>query len=121
TYGAVDRGTLDPVWNATVGAPSAVGGILGSTAYDGTHIYGPNTPGGEIWALSRNGSIAWLSADSDPIHFAPVAVANGVVYGDDMDGFMTARDAATGVPIAKYPLGAASWGGVSIASGTVFT
>jgi len=34
---------------------------------------------------------------------------------------MTARDAATGVPIAKYPLGAASWGGVSIAGSSVFT
>jgi polyvinyl alcohol dehydrogenase (cytochrome) len=121
TYWAVDRRTLDPAWNTTVGPPSQVGGILGSTAYDGTRIYGPNTPGGEIWALGRDGSVAWLSADADPAHFATVAVANGVVYGNDMAGLMTARDAATGVPIAKYPLGSPSWGGVSIAEGSVFT
>jgi polyvinyl alcohol dehydrogenase (cytochrome) len=121
TYWAVDRGTLDPLWNTTVGPPSAVGGILGSTAYDGARIYGPNTPGGEIWALGRDGSLAWLSADADPVHFAPVAVANGVVYSNDMAGFLNARDAATGVVLAKYPLGAPSWGGVSIAGGSVFT
>jgi polyvinyl alcohol dehydrogenase (cytochrome) len=121
TYWAVDRGTLDPVWNTTVGPPAATGGILGSTAYDGARIYGPNTPAGEIWALTPDGSRAWVSADADPIHFAPVSVANGVVYGNDMDGFLDARDAATGVLLAKYPLGAPSWGGVSIAGGSVFT
>lgn len=121
TYWAVDRGTLDPVWNTTVGPPTFAGGILGSTAYDGARIYGPNTPAGEIWALGRDGSLAWLSADADPVHFAPVAVANGVVYGNDMAGFLNARDATTGLPLAKYALGAPSWGGVSIAGGTVFT
>jgi polyvinyl alcohol dehydrogenase (cytochrome) len=121
TYWAVDRETLDPVWNTTVGPPSFVGGILGSTAYDGTRVYGPNTPGGEIWALGLDGSMAWLSLDADPVHFAPVAVANGVVYGNDMTGFLNARDAATGLVLARYPLGGPSWGGVSISGGTVFT
>jgi polyvinyl alcohol dehydrogenase (cytochrome) len=121
TYWAVDRSTLDPVWNTTVGPPSFVGGILGSTAYDGSQVYGPNTPGGEIWALGRDGSVAWLSLDADPVHFAPVAVANGVVYGNDMAGFLNARDAGSGLLLARYPLGGPSWGGVSIAAGTIFT
>ena len=48
------------------------------------------------------------------------AVANGVVYTTDMSGFLTARDAATGVVLTKIPLGAPSWGGVSVAGGTIF-
>jgi hypothetical protein len=104
-----------------VGPPSFVGGILGSTAYDGSQVYGPNTPGGEIWALGRDGSVAWLSLDADPVHFAPVAVVNGVVYGNDMAGFLNARDAGSGLLLARYPLGGPSWGGVSIAAGTIFT
>src|SRR5205085_8737113 len=37
TYWALDRATLKPIWSAVTGpgAPS-VGGIVGSTAYDGT-------------------------------------------------------------------------------------
>jgi outer membrane protein assembly factor BamB len=49
-----------------------------------------------------------------------VSVANGVVYSTDMSGLLTARDASTGVVLARLPLGGASWGGVSIAGGYVF-
>jgi hypothetical protein len=49
-----------------------------------------------------------------------VSVANGVVYSTDMSGHLTARDVTTGVVLAKLPLGAPSWGGVSIAGGYVF-
>jgi hypothetical protein len=49
-----------------------------------------------------------------------VATANGVVYSADMNGFLTAREAATGLVLAKRPLGAPSWGGISVDRGTVF-
>jgi polyvinyl alcohol dehydrogenase (cytochrome) len=121
TYWALDRRTLDPVWNAPTGpgAPT-VGGIVGSTAFDGKRIYGPDTPGGEVWALSNAGAYAWVSSDGGPAHFSPVSVANGVVYSTDMSGHITARDSSTGVVLAKLPLGAPTWGGVSIAGGYVF-
>jgi polyvinyl alcohol dehydrogenase (cytochrome) len=121
TYWAFDRRTLAPVWTATTGpgAPS-VGGIVGSTASDGRRIYGPDTVGGEIWALDLGGNPAWASSDGGPLQFSPVSVANGVVYSTDMSTHLTARDATTGAVLAKLPLGAPSWGGAAIAGGSVF-
>jgi hypothetical protein len=71
TYWAVDRQTMAPVWSQTAGPGSQLGGIIGSTAYDGTRIYGPNTPAGEQWALTPSGTPAWLSSDGGPL-VAPV-------------------------------------------------
>ena len=121
TYWAFDRHTLSPVWDTTIG-PSAsfAGGIVGSTAYDGTRVYGPDTPAGEMWALNVSGQPAWVSSDGGPLHFSPVSVANGVVYSVDMSGVLSAREASTGVVIARLPIGGPSWGGVAIAGGYVF-
>ncbi|MFL5886398.1 MAG: PQQ-binding-like beta-propeller repeat protein, partial [Thermoleophilaceae bacterium] len=120
-YWAIDRMSLQPVWHTKtmIGTPS-VGGIIGSTATDGKRIYGPDTVGGEAWALDTSGNLNWVSADGGPLHFNPTTVANGVVYTTDMTGFLTARDAASGVPLAKIPLGAPTWGGVAVAGGSVF-
>jgi polyvinyl alcohol dehydrogenase (cytochrome) len=101
THWALDRSTLAPVWSRTVGAGSAVGGIIGSTAYDGQRIFGPATPVGEQWALSRDGGVAWVSADGGPLHFSPTTVANGVVYTADQSGVLTLREAATGAILDK--------------------
>jgi polyvinyl alcohol dehydrogenase (cytochrome) len=121
TYWALDRRTLKPVWNTTVGAPVAfVGGIVGSTAYDGSRIYGPNSAAGEIWALGLGGQLNWVSSDGGPLHFSSVSIANGVVYSTDMSGLLTARDAATGAVLAHLPMGGPSWGGVAIAGDYVF-
>jgi polyvinyl alcohol dehydrogenase (cytochrome) len=121
TYWALDRATLDPLWSRLTGPGSPLGGIIGSTAYDGKRVYGPDTIGGEQWALNAtNGLPAWFSVDGGPLHNSPTAVANGVVYTTDMTSFLTAREAATGVILAKLPLGAPSWGGVSLAGGYVF-
>jgi polyvinyl alcohol dehydrogenase (cytochrome) len=120
TYWAVDRATMEPTWEAFTGPGSFVGGIIGSTAYDGQRIYGPDTLGGEIWALDRAGSTTWVSSDGDPAHFGPVSTANGVVYSTGSNGLLTAREASTGIVLARLPLGAPSWGGVSIDGGSVF-
>jgi polyvinyl alcohol dehydrogenase (cytochrome) len=120
TYWAIDRQTMEPVWSQKTGPPSQLGGIIGSTAYDGTRIYGPDTPAGEQWALTPSGAPAWLSADGGPLHFNPTAVANGVVYTADMSGVLTAREASTGAVLIKLPLGAPSYGGVAVAGGYVF-
>ena len=120
TYWALDRSTLAPAWSKTVGPGAAVGGVIGSTAYDGSRIFGPVTPGGEQWALGNDGSLQWVSADGGAA-FNPTSVANGIVYTPDLNGVLTLRDAATGVVVGKVPLGAPAEGsGVAIAGGYVF-
>jgi plastocyanin len=107
-----------------------VGGIVGSTAYDGNAFYGPVTVGGYAWSISRsNGTPRWFMPTGDGAHWGnPVSVANGVVYTVGLTGFLDAYDAATGIPLLHHWMGAdvasgdlaASWGGVSIARNTVY-
>ncbi|MEA2474554.1 MAG: hypothetical protein QOE06_2469 [Thermoleophilaceae bacterium] len=120
-YWALDRHSMVPQWSTQVG-PGAfvVGGIIGSTATDGQRIYGPSTVGGEMWSVDNKGGYQWASSDGGPLKFNATSVANGVVYTTDMTGFLVAREASTGVVLNRIPLGAPSWGGVSIAGGTVF-
>ena len=117
---ALDRTTLKPVWTAITspGTP-AVGGILGSTAVDQGRIFGPATAPGHLWGLAGDGSLAWLSADG-PVQFSAVSAGNGIVYSTSTSGTLTARDAATGLVLAKLPIGAPSWGGVALAGGSIF-
>ena len=119
-YWALDRRTLEPAWNTQVGPGAQVGGVIGSTATDGARIYGPNTVAGEHWALNVDGSHAWVSADGGPLKFGATAVSNGVVWTTDMTGFLVAREAGSGAVLNRIPLGSPSWGGVSVAGGTVF-
>jgi outer membrane protein assembly factor BamB/plastocyanin len=120
-YHALDRHTMEPQWSRQVG-PGAfvIGGIIGSTATDGQRIYGPSTVGGELWSIGLDGSYNWFSTDGGPLKFNATSVANGVVYTTDMTGFLVAREASTGIVLNRIPLGGPSWGGVSIAGGTVF-
>jgi polyvinyl alcohol dehydrogenase (cytochrome) len=115
TYWALDRATLEPVWHTNVGPGGQTGGIVGGTAFDSERVYGPNTPGGLIWALGFDGESSWTSADGDALHFAPVSVANGVLYTQTFTATMTARNAENGMPIKSYPLDGPALGGVSIA------
>jgi polyvinyl alcohol dehydrogenase (cytochrome) len=129
-YHLINARTMKGEWVTPVGVPSAVGGIVGSTAYDGKSIYGPVTVGGYVWSLDRaSGLPRWLEPTGDGAHWGnPVSEANGVVYTVGLTGFLDAYDAETGVPLLHHPMGpdlapgdvAASWGGVSIARNTVY-
>ncbi|HEX8054133.1 MAG TPA: PQQ-binding-like beta-propeller repeat protein [Thermoleophilaceae bacterium] len=120
-YHALDRATMERQWSTTVG-PGAfvIGGIIGSTATDGQRIYGPSTIGGELWSIDNKGGYQWFTSDGGPLKFNATSVANGVVYTTDMTGFLVAREASTGIVLNRIPLGGPSWGGVSVAGGTVF-
>jgi polyvinyl alcohol dehydrogenase (cytochrome) len=120
TYWALDRATMTPVWKTTVGPGGVLGGILGSTAFDGTRIYGTDTIDGGVFALGRDGSAAWTSLDSGGLHLSAATTANGVLYTVDPAGFLTARDPGTGAILAKLPLGGSSFGGVSAVGGAVY-
>ena len=67
------------VWTQVLGPPTLVGGIVGSTAYDGESLYGPVTPAGYLWLLARDGSPRWVSPTADGAHYAnAVAVVDGL-------------------------------------------
>ncbi len=128
-YHVMDATTMKPVWKQIVGIPTPVGGIVGSTAAAGGRVFGPITSGGYLWSVEQgDGAHAWLAPVADGVHWGnPVSEANGVVYTVDFRGFLDAYDAATGAPVLHRPLNvggpaepALSWGGVSIARGTVY-
>src|SRR3954452_8953743 len=113
---------MKPARSGTPAPPRIfLGGIVGSTAWDGLRLYGPDTLGEELWSLDPAGHSAWFSSDSGPLGFNSTTVANGVVYTTSMSGYLTAREATTGVVLAKLPLGSPSWTGVAVAGGSVFT
>src|SRR3712207_1525130 len=94
-YWALDRATLDPVWQTRTGAGSSTGGIIGSTAYDGTRIYGPNNSlgaGAQGWGLSRGGAPGWLSPAPGPLKYRPGSVPHGGVYQTPLSTGVTTRD-----------------------------
>lgn len=111
-----------------------MGGILGSTAYDGTDVFGPITAPGYVWSADLSSGrpvVQWISPGvGDVAHFSPVATSEGVVYSANSTGFLDARLATTGTLLAHLPLAAVppsvppnvavAFGGVSVAEGMVF-
>jgi plastocyanin len=103
---------------------------VGSTATDGSAIYGPITPVGYLWSVATGGTQRWVSPTADGVHYGEsAAVANGIVYTVDLTGFLDAYDARDGVPLLHRPmvLGSGtgtnpvlSWGNVSVARNTVY-
>jgi polyvinyl alcohol dehydrogenase (cytochrome) len=112
-YWALDRATLRPAWHASVGPSGYLGGILGSTAYDGTHVYTGDTLNGQVSALAPTGSLTWNSSDSGVIHVSPEAIANGVLYSVSPPGSLVARDPSTGRSLATISIGGVAFGGFS--------
>lgn len=126
-YHVADARTMKGEWTVPVGPPTAVGGIVGSTAYDGNSIFGPITAAGYLWSVDEAGTPRWFAPVADGAHWGnPVSTANGVVYTVDLKGFLNAYDAATGIQVLASPMYIAggglksSWGGVSIARNTVY-
>jgi polyvinyl alcohol dehydrogenase (cytochrome) len=130
-YHVFDPVTMQPVWKQLMGVPSAVGGIVGTAAFDGTALYVPHSIAGYVASLDRDtGTPKWVSPVADGVHWGdPVTSANGVVYTVDLKGFLDAYDAGTGAPLLHRPMevGAStgvaptlSWGGVSVARNTVY-
>ena len=103
-----------------VAPASGLGGVIGSTAYDGRRIYGPETVSAHVWALRTGGKLAWHRDDPGDLRYCAVAVAHGVLYGADGAGHLVARRTSDGKRLGRWPLGGRSWGGVSIAGGRVF-
>jgi polyvinyl alcohol dehydrogenase (cytochrome) len=119
TYWALDRSTMQPVWNTMVGPGATIGGILASTAYDGSRIYGNDSIDSQVWALGPDGFSQWNSVDGSAPDWSPVAVSNGVLYSSD-DGMLIARNASSGAVLTRASLGGPSFGGISVVGGAVY-
>ena len=127
-YWMFHRSDLTPIWSSRVGLADAFGGVIGSTAVDGSQVYGPNTLPGFLWALGQQGGqLAWIDPALDPLHYGPASVSNGVVYTEDSYGFLDAVNASTGLLLTRMPLNpllassyAEAYGGVAVAGGELF-
>ena len=122
----VDASDMSSIAKVLVGVPSAVGGIVGSAAFDGAHVYGPHTIGGYLWSVdATTHQPSWISPTGDGVHWGPpVTYANKVLYTVDLKGFLDLYDAATGAPLEHIPMAVGSdtgrnppfsWGGVTVA------
>src|SRR5207248_9528128 len=116
-YFAFHADSMKQAWSTIVGPPSSVGGIVGSTAFDGHSIYGPITLGGYVWSIgASNGAPRWVSPVADGAHSGePGSVANGIADTVDLKRLQNTYDPQTG----RLPLHASNAGG-STAGGDPF-
>jgi polyvinyl alcohol dehydrogenase (cytochrome) len=128
-YHALDRDTGELVWETSMTAGSALGGVIGTSALDDEHIYvGSNvgdpvthSPTGKakILALDRDGgAIAWETEVEGAI-YAPVSVSPGVVYAATVAGTMYALDATDGSELWTFTAEDQVGGGATVVDGTV--
>ena len=119
-YYAVDQATMKKEWSTANGPGGPAGGFLGSTAFDGTRIYGANTATSQVVALGRGGNVAWSAVDGGTVHFSPVAHANGVLYSLAAGGNLIMRNAQTGAQLNSVSVGSQTWGGISTTGRAVY-
>lgn len=102
-----------------LGTPS--GGFIGSTGAAYGKVFGTTVSGPEFLVGLDDGSgqLVWDGGDALS-SFAPVGIANKIVFSGDTFGFLRAHDADQGLPLFAVPTGAPVTSGVVISHGTVF-
>jgi len=80
---------------------------------------------GRLWSLAPKGASevapAWsLSGDAFSRTLSTVAVADGLVYAADLNGFLRCLDAATGRVLWEHDSFAAVWGSPLVADGKIY-
>jgi len=117
----IDRQT--PVFTLSIGNSigTPLGGFIGSTGTAYGKIFGTTVSGPEFqMALKmQDGELAWDGVDA-LISFAPVAIANRLVFSADSFGFLKARDQGTGLLGFATFLGNSISSGPSVANGMVY-
>ena len=136
-YYALNPDTGATLWQTQVGPGSSLGGMEWGSASDGTRIYVqitnlygiPYTAGsaGSWSALDpATGAIVWQTPDPNmSVALGPVAVGNGVVYGESMSSAanaptMLALDASTGHVLWSYAAGSSVIAGATVVQNSVF-
>jgi hypothetical protein len=130
-YHVVRTGSMDRERRIVLGVSCLVCNAA-STAYDPAagEVYADVFPGTSMVGFAPGADHAkWIAPVGDAVHYQPVAVADGVAYVIDSNGFLNGYDTRTGLPVLHRPLvadGAAdavsalSSNGVSIANHTVY-
>lgn len=107
-YHVADAATMEPAWQATIGATCPACNA-NATAWDRSgSIYGVGTPGGQMVSVSNEGAMQWISPVADGVHYNSTTSANGVIYTVDTFGNFLAFDSATGLPLLRRPTAADS-------------
>jgi eukaryotic-like serine/threonine-protein kinase len=111
---ALDLLTGKLQWQAPTGKEGA---YMGPPAYEDGTIY--TTGGKYLLALdSTNGKELWRIEHSDM--FTALAVANGLIYVGNFDGYFYAFDQETGVEKWKVQSGGLFWAGPAVDGTTVY-
>jgi outer membrane protein assembly factor BamB/plastocyanin len=123
-YHMFDAASMKRVWKTELGPPSLIGGIVGATAYDGKGIYGPTTVPAQLWSVDpESGARRWQFPMPGPANYGNmVAVANGVAYTTNGNGYLSARDTDTGATLLDVPVmpGQQTQSGTTVARNTVY-
>ena len=126
-YHAVDAGSMQAVWKATVGG-SCPACNAAAWASDNGSVVGASAPGGMMISLDQaQGGLQWTSPIADGTHYQSTSTAGGVVFTVDNLGNLLAWDGSTGLTLLKRPVQADADGtaagvsssGIAIASGMV--
>lgn len=126
-YHAVDAGSMQSVWKATVGGSCAACNAAAWASNNGA-VVGATAPGGAMVSLGHDqGALRWASPIADGTHYQSTSSAGGVVFTVDNLGNLLAWDESTGLSLLKRPVQADAEGttagvsssGIAIASGMV--
>jgi outer membrane protein assembly factor BamB len=132
TYYSLDPGTGQLRWSTNVVFGGGAGGFIGTSAYDGTRIYGStalgdfpppvcdprnpaDTPFQEptVHAFdASSGHVVWQQTGGGS--FAPTTVAGGMTFNSlALKPELQVRDAPTGALVDQVPLPIPSWSGIA--------
>jgi polyvinyl alcohol dehydrogenase (cytochrome) len=133
TYYSIDPLSGRPLWSTNVVFGGASGGFIGTTAFDGSRVYGstgigdlghdalcdPSNPKDlpiqepSVDAFSaRTGKVLWQASKS--ASFGSTTVAGGMTFNcPALSAVLRVRVASTGALLAQLPLRSLCWSGVA--------
>ena len=126
-FDMLDASTGDVVWSRFLVAGSAVHGLIGSPAYDGTSLYVPSasSPTGMFALDPATGAIQWEQVTELPVYSAP-AVGKGVlvfgtgdVFGDAHRGGLIALSTTDGAVVWTFDTHQSVFSAPAIAGSTL--
>ncbi len=138
TYYSLDPSTGALRWSTNVVFGGAAGGFIGTTAYDGAHVYGstalgdfggplcdPSDPRDQpveepsVHAFdAASGAVLWQGRKGQS--FGPTTVAGGMTFnGLAIASTLEIRSAATGMIIHRIKLRSPCWSGIATAGNAI--
>jgi polyvinyl alcohol dehydrogenase (cytochrome) len=131
TYYSLDAATGAARWSTNVVFGGSAGGFIGTTAYDGSRVYGstalgdvegPCAPGDPRDTVLQNPTVHVFAADTGKVifqdsgapSFGPTTVANDLTFNcPALKSAVNVRNAITGAMVADISLPAPCWSGVA--------